>query len=101
MGIENRDNGSVILTGYIDVPDARRDAVREALPEHIRLTRAEPGCVMFEVTENTSLPGRFDVRERFSDSIAFEAHQKRAQATEWARITDGIPRHYTITGLKE
>ena len=38
------------LSGHIDVPHERRAAVAEALPEHVRLTRAEPGCLRFEVT---------------------------------------------------
>ena len=38
------------LTGYIDVPEGRREAIAAALPLHIELTRAEMGCVRFDVT---------------------------------------------------
>lgn len=92
---------TVILTGYIDVPPDRRDAIRAALPEHIRLTRAEPGCLSFEVIESASTPGRFAVAERFTDAAAFTAHQTRAAASDWARISDGIPRNYEIKGLED
>lgn len=87
---------TVILTGYIDVPADRLQAVTSALPEHIRLTRAEPGCLSFDVTPDPDFPGRFNVAERFTDKTAFQAHQTRTAASDWARITDGIPRQYEI-----
>lgn len=84
------------LTGHIDVPADRLTAVTEALPTHIALTRAEPGCLSFEVTADPAIKGRFNVAELFVDRAAFDAHQTRAKASYWATITDGIPRHYEI-----
>ena len=78
-----------------DVEAAR---VRAALAEHIRLTRAEPGCISFEVTA-TDDPMIWNVAEAFCDAAAFEAHQTRAAASDWARETAGIARDYTIEGL--
>ncbi len=89
----------VTLTGHITVPPERLDAIRIALQEHIRLTRAEPGCISFNVTENPDHPGRFDVAEDFTDPVAFEAHQARVKASNWGRISAGFPRDYTITGM--
>ena len=83
------------LTGTMTCPPERADAVRAALPEHIRLTRAEPGCLAFEVAETS--PGEFSVAERFADRTAFEAHQRRTQASDWARLTAGCPRDYEVT----
>lgn len=89
------------LNGYLDVPAARLEAVRAALPRHVELTRAEPGCLQFDVVEATAPAGRFTVSERFADAAAFQAHQDRAAASDWGRITAGMPRSYTITGLPE
>lgn len=72
--------------------------VRAALDEHIRLTRAEPGCVFFEVTP-THDPMVWAVAEEFIDPEAFEAHQTRAGASDWAEQTKGIARDYTIKGM--
>lgn len=90
---------TVSLTGHVDVPADRLDAVRAALPEHIRLTRAETGCLHFNVTESAELPGRLLVSESFTSPEAFRAHQARLAATAWAEVTTGLERHYTITGL--
>lgn len=72
------------------------DRVAALLPEHTRLSRAEPGCLRFEVWRSQADPCRFAVSERFRDRAAFEAHQARAGTTVWARATSGIPRHYVI-----
>ena len=89
------------LNGYILVPDDRRDAVRAGLIDHIRLTHQEPGCISFEVTENSDIPGRFDVAEVFTDQASFDVHQARTKASVWADITAGIPRDYDITEVPD
>lgn len=92
---------TVTLKGHIDVPADRLEQIRAGLVEHIRLTRNEPGCLSFDVTEDPAIPGRFNVAEAFTDSDAFRAHQTRAQASDWARISAGIPRDYSVTGLTD
>ncbi|MCB1328080.1 MAG: antibiotic biosynthesis monooxygenase [Maritimibacter sp.] len=84
------------LVGHIDVPPERRAAVAAALPEHISLTRAEPGCRAFDVTADASVPGRFLVAEVFDDRAAFDAHQARSRDSAWGALSDGLVRHYTI-----
>lgn len=87
----------VKLVGHLDVPEDRYTAVMAALPAHINLTRAEDGCISFEVTPCSTIEHRLIVNELFSNQITFDAHQKRTQASEWATITKDIDRHYTIS----
>lgn len=88
--------GKVFLTGYLEVPTDRLEAVHQALPEHIALSRAEPGCLSFSVTQSPEDPTHFLVSETFADQATFDAHQKRASASTWANITAGLARHYSI-----
>lgn len=90
---------NVILTGFLRCRTMEEaDRVSMLLPEHLRLTRAEPGCLNFDVVRSMSDPACFAVREVFRDRAAFDAHQKRAQASLWGRATRGIPRDYRVTG---
>ena len=84
------------LSGHIEVPKGRIAAIRSALPAHIALTRADPGCLAFDVTEDETRPGRFDVSELFASREDFDAHQTRMTSSPWAKITKNIPRHYNI-----
>ena len=56
--VEQASESRVMLTGYMDVPSERLNAVKDALIEHINLTRAEKGCILFEVREDDAHPGR-------------------------------------------
>ncbi|WP_323013852.1 putative quinol monooxygenase [Devosia sp.] len=88
--------GKVYLEGYLEVPQGRIKAVSAALPLHIALTRREPGCLAFEVTRSPDEPTHFLVSEIFASEEAFAAHQQRAGTSDWARVTAGMARHYTI-----
>ena len=89
----------VTLNGFLRCENPDEAArVRAALPDHIRLTRAEQGCLSFEVTQ-TPNPLVWAVAEEFTDPAAFEAHQARAQASDWALATKGIARDYQIRGM--
>ena len=46
-----------------------------------------------------TLEGFIDVPEAFIDAAAFEAHQARAQASDWGMISAGFERQYKVTGL--
>lgn len=83
------------LTGRLLCADAAEaERVRQALPAHVALTRAEPGCLSFEVEPDG--PFTWRVAELFTDSAAFEAHQKRMRESDWGRATEGIKRDYEI-----
>ncbi len=86
--------GVIRLTGTLTCAPAEAETVRAALPEHIRLSRAEPGCLAFDVTETA--PCEFTVAERFVDRAAFDAHQARTRASDWWRVTSHMPRSFEV-----
>lgn len=88
---------TVHLTGQLICATPTEAATVEAhLAQHVALTRAEPGCVSFEVTRSDD-PLVWDVAEVFDGDEAFEAHQTRVASSEWGRATAGIERRYQVT----
>lgn len=87
----------VILTGYLDVADADIASVEKHLPIHIRLSRAECGCISFDVRKDPQNPNRYLVDEEFTTQAAFAAHQARVKASEWGRATAHLKRQYKIS----
>jgi quinol monooxygenase YgiN len=89
----------VHLTGFL-LPSTMADAdlVAQLLPEHIRLTRLESGCLTFEVVRSQSDPMRFALREVFANLEAFEDHQTRTRASTWWEKTRHIERDFKVTG---
>ncbi|MEI2804851.1 putative quinol monooxygenase [Albidovulum sp.] len=94
---QRRPGPRLTLSGFLVCRTLEEaDRVAALLPEHTRLSRAEAGCLRFEVWRSQADPCRFAVSECFRDRAAFEAHQARAATTVWARATKGIPRDYVI-----
>ena len=84
------------LSGTLVCTSAEQVAtVERHLPEHMRLSRAEPGCLSFEVWQ-TDDPMVWQVQERFESRAAFEAHQQRTRASGWWAATAAIQRNLAI-----
>jgi quinol monooxygenase YgiN len=96
------DNGlmtAVHLHGLLVCRNAQEAAlVTTHLPRHVALTRAEDGCLSFDVTA-TGDPLVWRVDEVFQDAAAFRRHQERAGTSRWGRETAAIERRYVIEGL--
>ncbi|MCR9148812.1 MAG: antibiotic biosynthesis monooxygenase [Rhodobacteraceae bacterium] len=90
------------LTGFLRCRTLEEaDRIAPYLDDHVRLTRAEPGCLQFEVLRSAADPACFAVSETYVDAEALEAHRVRAAGTIWARVTAGIPRDYTVTEIDD
>ncbi len=71
------------------------DLVRQHLPEHIRPSRAEPGCLTFNV-DPTDDPLVWRLDESFADKAAFQAHGDRMRTSAWYTATAGLARNFEV-----
>jgi quinol monooxygenase YgiN len=85
-----RVTGRLICLGQTDVATVER-----MLPEHIRLSRLEPGCLSFNV-DPTDDPMVWQLDESFADRAAFEAHQARTRASAWYAATAHLTRDFQV-----
>lgn len=72
-----------------------RAAVVTHMAEHIRLSRAEPACLAFDIAE-TDDPMVFEVMESFRDRAGFDTHQARTRNSVWFAATRGILRDFRV-----
>ncbi|GAB3547750.1 antibiotic biosynthesis monooxygenase [Arthrobacter tumbae] len=90
---------NIFLSGQLVCSDQNQAAiVARFLPLHVELTRAEQGCLSFEVkvTEN---PLVWQVDEQFQDAASFRLHQQRVSGSAWGRATADIARRYEVEGI--
>ncbi|GAL13920.1 arginase [Vibrio astriarenae] len=87
----------VILQGSIEIPAACYEQVLMELPEHIRLTRQETGCLVFRVEPCSENRFRYSVYEEFSSPEAFATHQERVRQSTWGEVTKHVKRDYQVT----
>lgn len=76
--------------------DGELSLVKAHLPEHLRLSRNEAGCLSFTV-EQAEDPMIWQVEEHFVDRAAFDAHQHRTQKSDWWQATASIAREYRLS----
>jgi len=85
----------VYLDGQLVAHSAAEHAVVDLyLEDHIALTRAEPGCLKFEVTPDAHDSNKWHVSEIFDSEEAFEAHQERAKTSEWGQVSAPLERRF-------
>ena len=84
------------VTGTLTCSTAEEaDLVRALLPEHIRRSQAEPGCLTFNV-DPTEDPLVWRLDESFADKAAFKAHGDRMRASAWFNATAGLARNFQV-----
>ncbi len=88
----------VTLEGYVIVTDSDLAAVKSELSNHIRLTRQEEGCLVFEVSQDPDNKNRFNGYEEFTSQEAFKFHQQRASSTDWGKVSSRLEKHYKTNG---
>lgn len=90
---------AVHLSGQLVCKTAHEaEIVARHLAQHVEQTRAEPGCLSFDVTATTD-PLIWMVEERFANERVFKLHQERVAGSEWGRVTADIERKYSVQGL--
>jgi quinol monooxygenase YgiN len=91
----------IALSGrLICADDAQAGVLERHLNAHIRASRAEPGCLRFEITPTEdALIWRVD--ELFADQAAFDAHKARTAASPWAEATKEIRRDISLRTADE
>lgn len=84
----------IALTGRLICHDtAQMMTALSLLPEHVRLSRAEPGCLRFDIWQDED-PMIWHLSELFADADAFAAHQQRAGSSDWGLQSHEIERDF-------
>ena len=76
----------MVLTAFIEVGPGDREAIRAALPDLIRSTRAEDGCEDYGCYEDTGQPGRYVFVERWRDQAALDRHLRTPHMAAWMKV---------------
>lgn len=71
----------VILKGFIIIPADNKQMILSALEKHIKLTRQEVGCIVFDIMADDVCQDKYWVYEEFVDKAAFELHQARVRSS--------------------
>jgi quinol monooxygenase YgiN len=91
------DDKQVVLKGVLIAGADDHAIINAHLEAHIHLSRAESGCLAFDVVQDMKDQTRYRVSETFANRAAFESHQRRVKTSTWGRATAHMRREYQIT----
>lgn len=85
----------VAVSGHLTCHDpAQMLLVLDLLPQHVTLSRAEPGNLRFDLTQAED-PMRWRLDELFADDAAFALHGARTADSRWGKESGGLARDFT------
>ena len=73
----------IIVTGTVTARRETLAALRELSLEHVRRSRAEPGCLLHSVHHDVEDPLRLVFIEHWQDRAALDAHFRVPASTEF------------------
>jgi len=94
--MSEQDDLRVYVSGYYDIPKHQIAEVRLAMQENVRLSRAEPGNVSYEVRDDEDVEGRVHLIEVWKDRQALDEHIARVKDSPWAGISKDVTRTFDI-----
>jgi quinol monooxygenase YgiN len=69
---------------YVVLPNREAEA-KELFGKLTKVTRAEPGCRMYQAHQSLSEPRRFFLYEQYADEAAVKAHRESPHFDEWVQ----------------
>lgn len=89
----------IALSGHLICHDMTQLMLAmDLLPDHVALSRAEPGNLRFDLSQ-TEDPLIWRLDELFTDAEAFAAHQARNAASDWGRNSTALGRDFSRTEI--
>jgi autoinducer 2-degrading protein len=89
-----------VVVGFHKIKTERLDTYLENIKLHSRNSAGEPGCVRYEVLQDTEDPTVFCLIEAFQDEPAFLAHRASDHYKWWMELSadwrDQSPLHRNV-----
>jgi quinol monooxygenase YgiN len=79
-------NDAIRILGFMTVPPGTEQRLLAAVDELVAKTRAEIGCLNYDLHQHLSDSTRFVFYENFTDMAAFESHFAQAHTRAWLEL---------------
>lgn len=87
---------TLTIVANIHAKPDQAELVRAELERLIPLTRAEEGCVQYDLHLNQADPAHFVFFENWATREAFEAHMKTAHIAAYLEATEGAVEQFVV-----
>ncbi|TSA86687.1 antibiotic biosynthesis monooxygenase [Deinococcus detaillensis] len=80
----------ILSHGTLTFPAAHLDTARSMMRDLAAQTRTEPGCLLYQVSENLETPGGFIISEQWESMDAMQVHLNQPEVGELVEKVKGM-----------
>ena len=89
-------NNQLTIAARILAIDEKRDLVKSELLKLIDVTRAEKGCINYDLHQDNENPNLFLFHENWESRELWQQHMNNAHLADYMKATDGAIEDFTL-----
>jgi quinol monooxygenase YgiN len=87
------------IVAKVVAKEGKREFVKAALLKLIPITRAEEGCINYDLHQDNENPNLFLFHENWESKELWQNHMNNEHIAEYLKITDGTVEEFVLNGM--
>jgi len=87
------------ILAQVTAAPGKEDLVRTELEKLVEVTRAEEGCVQYDLHQDNAAPGFFVFYETWESRDLWQAHMKAPHLADYRAATDGAVARFALNEM--
>ena len=92
-------NQQLTIVAKIIAKEEKRELVKNELLKLIDITRAEEGCINYDLHQDNTNPNLFLFYENWTNRDLWQKHMNNAHLSEYMKATDGAVEEFTLNDM--
>jgi len=93
------NKNQLTIVAKILAKDEKRDLVKSELLKLIPITRAEAGCINYDLHQDNKNPNLFLFHENWESRELWQQHMNNAHLVDYKKATDGVVDAFTLNEM--
>ena len=93
------NNNQLTIVARILAKDEKRDLVKSELLKLIATTKAEAGCINYDLHQDNENPNLFLFHENWESRELWQQHMSNAHLADYKKATDGAVDDFTLNEM--
>jgi len=93
------NNNQLTIVARILAKDEKRDLVKSELLKLIAITRAEAGCINYDLHQDNENPNLFLFHENWESHELWQQHMNNTHLADYIKATDGTVEEFTLNEM--
>ena len=90
---------ALTIVAQIKAAPGKEDLVREELKKLIDITRAEEGCLQYDLHEDNATPGYFVFYENWENRELWRQHMEAPHLAAYVKATEGAVSNFVLNEM--